>query len=249
MTGEPGDAEAGTRRMRVAHLIYSPALGGSEMCAAEICSRLDRSRFHPLVLFMYPAEGPMAEVLAARNVESVGLGMTRVRRLLGPLLPAVALRRLGIDLLHIHHVPLFLRIRRAARLAGIRKVVFTEHAKFSISRSPLLQDACRLAADTVSCFTVVSDDLKRYFTSELGIPDDRLRVVRNGVDTGRFQPGERSDALRDVLPDGYQGSVAITVGRLTEAKDHGNLLAAQELLRKRNEAPYLLIVGAGEKHP
>lgn len=232
--------------LRVAHLIYSPALGGSEMCAAEICARLDRSQYDPRVLFMYRAAGPMPGILATRCVECVSLGSTRVRRLLGPLLPAVALRRLRLDVLHVHHVPLWIRIRRAAKWAGVRHIVLTEHAKFSISRSPLLQDACRRAAETVSCFTVVSENLKDYFVSDLGVPAERLRVVRNGVDTLRFCPGERSNALRGLLPGGYTGPVAITVGRLTEAKDHGNLLGAWSLLERQGRAPYLLIVGDGE---
>jgi glycosyltransferase involved in cell wall biosynthesis len=158
----------------------------------------------------------------------------------------VALRRLRLDILHVHHVPLWLRIRRAAKWAGVSRIVLTEHAKFSISRSPVLQEACRRAAEAVSCFTVVSEDLKDYFVSELGVSAERLRVVRNGVDTRRFHPGERGEALRGLLPAGYTGPVAITVGRLTEAKDHGNLLEAWSLLEREGRAPYLLIVGDGE---
>lgn len=236
-------------RIRVAHLIYSPAVGGSEVCAVEICSHLDRSLYDPLVLFMYSGDGPMPAILAQRGIPAYGLKRTRVRRLLWPLLPALTLRRLKIDLLHVHHLPLLVAILPALRLAGIGPVVFTEHAKFSISRSPELQQACQRLATKVECFTTVSEDLKSYFVNVLGIPSDIINVIHNGVDTVKFSFRESSATLSSLLPSQFSGAILITVGRLTDAKDHALLLAAMEILKEGQVRPYLLIVGDGELRP
>ena len=221
------------RRLRVAHLIYSPAVGGSEMIAANICNQLDRSMFDPIVLFMYPGSGPIPEILKARNIPTYHINQTRIKRLLGPFLSIIALARLKIDILHVHHIPNWLHIWRAARLAKIPVVILTEHAKYSISRSNKLQEACRWAAGLADCFTAVSEDLKNYFLKEIGIPEKSIMVIPNGIDTTRFTPGPRNEALLDLLPEGFGEKILISVGRLTEAKDQFTLLSAIEILKKQ----------------
>jgi glycosyltransferase involved in cell wall biosynthesis len=233
------------KRLRIAHLIYSPAVGGSEMIAADICARLDRSIFEPLVLFMYQAQGLMPEILSQRNIATYNLKQTRVKRLFGPLLLYKTLVGLRIDILHVHHVPLWHKIWRPTKLAKI-PVILTEHAKYSISRSNKLQEACRGAAKTVSCFTAVSKDLKDYFVKEINIPEESIRVIPNGVDIFRFAPGPRNGVLRDLLPDEFSGKVLISVGRLTEAKDQSTLLSTIEILKKQGRNIYLIMVGDGE---
>ncbi len=159
-----------SRRLRIAHLIYSPAVGGSEMVAADICDNLDRSVFDPLILFMYQGPGLMPEILSGRNIATYNLNHTRIKRLFGPILSFKALVGLKIDILHVHHVPFWQRIWQAAKLAKI-PVVLTEHSKYFISRSNKLQEASRRAAEAVNYFTTVSQDLKDYFVKEIGIPD------------------------------------------------------------------------------
>lgn len=216
------------------------------MLAVDVCSRLDRSLFDPMVLFMYPGNGPMPNLLAQRGVPSYNLKRTRVRRLMGPLLPALILRRLRIDLLHVHHIPLLKAIMPAVRLTGIHSVVFTEHARFSISRSLKLQEACRTTAVNLGSFTTVSHDLKAYFVNELGIPAGVINVIHNGVDTTRFVPGKRNPSLKSLLPPSFTGFVLVTVGRLTDAKDHGSLLSALAILEKKHVNLYTLVIGDGE---
>jgi len=215
------------------------------MVAADICDNLDRSIFDPLILFMYQVPGLMPEILSDRSIATYNLNQTRVKRLFGPLLSFKALVGLKIDILHVHHVPLWQRIWRTAKLAKI-PVVLTEHAKYSISRSNKLQEACRKAAGTANCFTTVSKDLKDYFVKEIGIPEESITVIPNGVDTSRFAPGPKNGVLRDLLPDKFAGKVLISVGRLTEAKDQMTLLSAIELLKKQGRNIFLIVVGDGE---
>jgi glycosyltransferase involved in cell wall biosynthesis len=215
------------------------------MVAADICSQLDRSIFDPSIIFMHKGSGLMPGILKARNIPTYNFKHSRIKRLLGPLLPGIVLKRLKIDLLHVHHIPLWQNIWLAANFAKI-PVVLTEHAKYSISRSGKLQDASRRAVRLVDCFTTVSEDLKNYFVNELGIREKSIMVVPNGIDTSRFSPGPRTKALNDLLPDKFEGKVLISVGRLTEAKDQITLLSAIELLRKQSRNIYLILVGDGE---
>lgn len=231
---------------RVAHLIYSRKIGGSEMVAAGVCANLDRTRFDPIVLFMNKTYGGMPEILARLGVACHGLDMTRLSRILRPFIVANVLNRLKIDVLHVHHIPLYKQIAFAVKLTQVKGVVVTEHAKFSISRSTSLQRWCRRAAKDAAAFSVVSDDLKRYFINELSISNDALQVISNGVDTERFRPVAQSSELRALLPAAFHGNVLISVGRLAEAKDQVTLLRAMKVLKDKNRACCLALVGEGE---
>ncbi len=238
-------SEDNQKRLRIAHLIYSTAVGGSEMAAADICHNLNRSIFAPLVLFMYEGPGLMLEVLKARNIPTYNFKQSHIKRLLGPFLMAITLKRLRIDLLHVHHVPLWWSIRQAAKLAKT-PLILTEHAKYSISRSSKLQEASRKAAGEVNCFTTVSEDLKNYFVNELGIREKLIRVIPNGIDTSLFSPGPKTESLKDLLRDKFDGKLLISVGRLAEAKDQSTLLSAIAILNKQGRNIHLILVGDGE---
>jgi len=234
---------------RVAHLIYSRKIGGSEMVAANVCAHLDRTLFDPLVLFMNASTGSMPEVLARLGVACHGFEISRWSKIVRPFIVARILNRLKVDILHVHHVPLYRQVACPVRFTQVKGVVLTEHAKLSISRSPSLQQWCRRAARHAARISVVSEDLKHYFVSELNISPAAIKVIRNGVDTKRFRPGTSRDALRSFLPASFQGKVLISVGRLAEAKDQITLLRAIKKLRDNNRAIFLAVVGEGEMRP
>jgi glycosyltransferase involved in cell wall biosynthesis len=194
---------------------------------------------------MYSGAGPMPGILRALNIPDYSLNRTRMKRLFWPIYSAISLFDLKIDILHVHHIPLWQNIRQGAKLAKI-PIILTEHAKYSISCSNELQNACRRAARSVDCFTVVSEDLKLFFVKELGIQDKSLTVIPNGIDTKRFAPRPRNQALIDLLPGKFQGKVLVSVGRLAEAKDQITLISAMELLKKQGRNIFLILIGEGE---
>ncbi len=216
------------------------------MVAAGVCSNLDRTRFDPVVLFMDKSTGPMPEILTRLSVPFDGFDMTRLSRPLRPLIVAWVLNRLKIDVLHVHHLPFYTRTAFGARLAGVKGVVFTEHSKHELSQSQRLQNDCRKAARTAAHFTVVSAELKAFFVNELGIPDESVRVIKNGVDTKRFRPLAGGAERPRVLPSSGKGHTLISVGRLHEAKDHVTLLRAIKRLVMKNVQISLVLVGEGE---
>lgn len=226
--------------LRVAHIVYTANLGGSETIAAEICRRLPADRFDARVLMMFPGDGPLPAFLDARGVPHGSLRNVGWKKRLNPFYLASCLRKHRIDILHVHHIPLYWYIRRGARLAGIPVVGCTEHASHSISMIPALQRESRHAARHARFFAVVSEHLKRYFTEELGIPAEGVIVVPNGVDTERFSPGPNTGTAPS-------GSVRlISVGRLVDAKDYPTLFAAAATLRAEGREFSLSIVGDGD---
>ncbi len=73
---------------------------------------------------------------------------------------------------------------------------------------------------------------------ELGAPADRVRVLRNGVDTTLFQPLDRAAARARL---GLAGPALLSVGHLIERKGHDRVIAALTHL----PGVSLLIAGEG----
>jgi glycosyltransferase involved in cell wall biosynthesis len=95
-------------------------------------------------------------------------------------------------------------------------------------------DACALIA--------VSAALKDVLV-ELGAPDDKVTILRNGVDTSLFRPPEDRVTIRRAL--GLKGLVLISVGALIERKGHHLTIEAMRQLPDFE----LIIVGEGpERH-
>ena len=236
-------------KIKVGHLIYSKKVGGSEIVAANVCSALDRSQFDPLVLFMLKSQGEMSQILHELYVPCKCLNLPWRPLPFESLYIAHLLNRLRVDILHIHHIPLYLRVIKAVKMSRVRGVVFTEHAKYSIEKSKKLQNACRLAAQQANAFTTVSADLKEYFVRELNLSDDLVQVILNGVDVRRFKPDKKSSVLRSMLPENFTGKILIHVGRLVEAKDHETLLTAMNQVVRIGHEVFLFLIGEGELKP
>ena len=98
----------------------------------------------------------------------------------------------------------------------------------------------RRAIDGSAALIAVSAALKAAMV-ELGAPDGKVTVLRNGVDTALFHPTER-DATRHAL--GLTRTTLISVGLLIERKGHHRVIEALTRLPDFD----LLVVGEGSEH-
>jgi len=233
-------------KIRIAQLIYSAQIGGSEICATDICTHLDKNIYDPIILFMYPGKGPMEEILNERGISFFHMNRNRLSRIFEPFTLAASLAKLNIDILHVHHIPLYINIKKAAKNCGIKHIVYTEHANYNIGKKLILQKACYDAALAVGRMTTVSNSLKKFFINSVGIKESLIQVIYNGVDIERFSPRPSNNELSKVLPEKFKGKKLITVGRLTEAKDYPNMFKALNLIKEQNYKFHLIIIGDGE---
>lgn len=102
----------------------------------------------------------------------------------------------------------------------------------------LIQDAIGRAAALIA----VSASLKQVLV-ELGAPDGKVTVLRNGVETTMFRPPADRDAARAAL--GLTRPTLISVGGLIERKGHHRTIEAMRQL----PAFDLLIAGEGPERP
>jgi teichuronic acid biosynthesis glycosyltransferase TuaC len=98
----------------------------------------------------------------------------------------------------------------------------------------LIQDAIRRAAALITVSAALKDVL-----IELGAPDDKVTVLRNGVETELFRPPSDRATVRATL--GLTGPTLISVGGLIERKGHHRTIEAMRQLPGFT----LLIAGEG----
>jgi glycosyltransferase involved in cell wall biosynthesis len=150
------------------------------------------------------------------------------------------------DVMHVQH-PLdrCVYARLVRRIEGWRlplvvtaHSLFGEHADATIHglMAPNLRAAERVIA--------VSDHIAEQAV-QLGVDRRRVRVIRSGVDTLRFQPRDRL-AARSRLSISEHASVVLFVGNLEPRKQVDVLLRAVALVRERISTLRLLVVGSGE---
>lgn len=100
----------------------------------------------------------------------------------------------------------------------------------------MIQWAAKHAAGIVT----VCEALKMQLVA-LGVPAQRIRVLRSGVDLERFRPVDRT-AVRDRLR--FTGTTLLSVGSLVPLRGHDVLIRALQLLPQCS----LVIAGQGEEH-
>ncbi|GAA3255971.1 glycosyltransferase [Streptomyces labedae] len=233
--------------MRALHIITGLGVGGAEQQLRLLLRHLPVNC--DVVTLTNP--GPVAEGLRADGVRVLHLGMAGNRDV--GVLPRLVrvIRSGGYDLVHTHLYRACVYGRLAARVAGVRAVVATEHSlgdsqmegrALTQGVRALYLASERLGSATVAVSPTVADRLKRW-----GVPAPRIEVVPNGIelDRFRFDPERRERTRRRLgLPDG--ALVVGGVGRLAPGKRFDVLVRA---LARLPEDCWLLLVGGGpEEH-
>ncbi|MFF3287966.1 glycosyltransferase [Streptomyces sp. NPDC003023] len=213
--------------MRALHVITGLGVGGAEQQLRLLLRHLP-VRCDVLTL---TNPGPVAAGLRADGVSVTHLGMrgntdlTALPRMVG------LIRRGRYDLVHTHLYRACVYGRTAARLAGVRAAVATEHSlgAAEIEGRPLTPGTRalylsteRLGAATVAVSPTVADRLRDW-----GVPGPRVHVVPNGIDAARFRfDASKRRATRDRF--GVPGGAFVVggVGRLVPGKRFDVLVEA-----------------------
>ncbi|HTZ79286.1 MAG TPA: TIGR03088 family PEP-CTERM/XrtA system glycosyltransferase, partial [Stellaceae bacterium] len=162
------------------------------------------------------------------------------------------LRRLRPQIVHTRNLPA-LDMLAPAWLAGVPRLVHSEHGLDMIELdggNRKYNRLRRLSRSVVDRYVAVSGDLAGWLRREIGVPEARLDLIYNGVDTGRFTP----EGAPAPLPANFAAAGAIvvgTAGRLEAVKNQVGL--ARAFCRALEQRPELrarlrlLVVGSGSQ--
>ncbi|MEU1118818.1 MULTISPECIES: glycosyltransferase [unclassified Streptomyces] len=229
--------------MRVLHIITGLGVGGAEQQLRLLLRHLPA----PCDVVTLTNPGAVAEGITADGVRVTDLAMSGNRdvRALPRLVRLIRDGRYDVVHTHLYRACLYGRI--AARLAGVRAVVATEHSlgDSQMEGRPLGPGvrALYLAGERLGRMTVAVSPAVGARLHRWGVPRQRIRVVPNGIEVERFRFDQTArDRTRKQLdlPDG--AFVVGGVGRLAAGKRFDVLLRAAAALP---EDVVVLLVGSG----
>lgn len=227
------------------HVITGLGIGGAEQQLRLLLRHLprDAAQCHVVTL---TNPGVVADGIRADGTEVTHLGMAGNRDLSAVPRLVRLIRSGGFDLVHTHLYRACVYGRVAARLAGVRAVVATEHSlgdsqiegrPLSAGTRALYRATERMGSGTAAVSATVAHRLRAW-----GVADDRIRVVPNGIDPARFRHDAAvRAAVRGRLGLPPAGYVVSGVGRLVRAKRFDLLVRAAAA----NPGTYLLLAGTG----
>ncbi|MGH2793469.1 MAG: GNAT family N-acetyltransferase [Actinomycetota bacterium] len=164
-------------------------------------------------------------------------------------------RRERFDIVHTHNPKPGVLGRIAARLAGVRCVVNTQHGLYAM---PEDKPARKAAVLSIEWIAARFSDSELFQSAEDLVWAKRLRIARppkarllgNGIDLERFDPAavpaERIGKLRAELGIGEGAVVVGAVGRLVAEKGYRELFEAAARVRVAHPDAVFLIVGGAD---
>ncbi len=226
--------------IHIQHVLLSLEPGGLENGVVNVVNRLDPARFRSSVCCLRRAGAFASRILSA----DVPVHEMRSGGGNDPLLPlrlARLFRQTGADIVHTRNPEAFFYGFLGAKIAGTKSVVHSEHGRSFDDRQIrfLVQ---RVFSRYTSALFAVTEQLKRDVVAHVGIPADRIEVLYNGVDFGRFVPAA-GNRLRTELGLASDILIVGSVGRLASVKNYSLLLRAIGEIRAEKVA--VVLVGDG----
>lgn len=231
-------------RPLVAHVIHRLAVGGMENGLVNLINWMPEDRFDHVIIclteytdYYKRIKRPDVDIYELNKKEGKDLPLyLRLYRLL---------RRIHPDVVHTRNMAA-LECQLSALMAGVKYRIHGEHGwdmpdlHGKNKRYMMLRRAYK---SLVHRYVAVSDHIAGYLKNDIGVSEDKIRRIYNGVDCTLFHP--LSDKNREQAGEIVFG----TVGRIEPVKNHILLVKAFALLRKHLQGadcrPVLHIIGDG----
>ncbi len=241
------------RPLPVVFLVPNLVMGGAERQVAELVSRMDPTRFRPVVVCQ-KGGGPFYDQIVSAGIEAhrFDIGGRWDPRFAWRLMRLC--RDVGAGAMVIRGFSTGVIGRLVGRLLGIRPIIMAEHSTGRIDFDPKKRPIERLMARLADGVIAVAAGQVPFLVEDKGYAERQIRVVYNGIDLTDWTPADRHAPLASELGIPADAPVIGILAMLRPEKDHRTFLdAARHVLDELPEARFL-IVGEGieraalEKH-
>jgi len=226
-------------------------IGGTETYARELSIQLDRYGWRSALCFEEPPPAPVRQYLDLPNV-TLEVMRNVCRQAWEPVSGlARLLRRHRPAVLHLHYASFLSLYPWLARLHGVKKVFFTDHASrpegHVISRAPAWKRAVtRLINQPLTSVISISDYNRRCLVEAGLLPENRVVRIYNAVDLARraesFERGAEF-RRRHAVPNGR--NVVLQVSWIIPEKGIADLLDAARIVLGREPNVHFVLAGEG----
>ena len=241
-----------SRPLLIAHVVHRFDIGGLENGVVNLINRLPESTWRHAVVALTDVSPAFAQRVQRQDVQYVSLRKPpghlwkvypRLGRTLRALQPAVV---------HTRNLAALEAVVPAWGV-GVPVRIHGEHgreAKDPNGARRRYQWVRRAYRPFVSRYVAVSQDLERYLRTRVGVPEDKIVQLYNGVDSDRFQPARSARIAINGCPfRSPEHWLVGTVGRMDPVKDQCTLARSFVLAFRMNPSAQvrmrLVIVGDG----
>lgn len=212
----------------VAHVIFALRMGGLENGVVNLVNRFPKEKFRSAIICVTEYDD-FAKRINDPDIPIIALHKKPGKDPVWYLRLWKVLRTLSPDIVHTRNLPT-VESQFIAWLAGTKGRVHSEHGWDTYdlggvnNKYRLLR---KILSPFINKFIALSSELRNYLTERVGVPENKVEQIINGVDSLRFHPAD--GVHHSALPLGFsdQNSIVIgTVGRMEEVKDPLNLVNA-----------------------
>lgn len=212
------------KKICVCHLVHSFDVGGLERIVANCINNLDDTKFHHIIISLTYVGEFVSEIAvpiehySLRKKEGNDISVySRLYRLLRTLKP---------DVLHTYNLGT-IEYQWVGVFAGVPLRVHAEHGRDSYDPNGAVkkyQWIRKISSFAIHRVIAVSADLKQWLADDVKIPERKLELIINGIDTNYYNSGNcsccvESDFIQDKFVFGH-------IARLHSIKNQMLLLEA-----------------------
>lgn len=239
-------------RPLIAHVVFRFDVGGLENGIVNLINGMPQSEWRHAVVALDRIAPSFRERVQRQDVEYVALEKPPGHLVWQYPRLFTLLRRLKPAIVHTRNLAA-LEATIPAWLAGAPVRIHGEHG-WDVGdlggASKKHQWIRRVYRPFVSNYVALSRHLANYLTTVVGVPDEALRHICNGVDTKRFSPSGNGRVLIPGSPFSEPANWVVgTAGRMAAVKDHVTLarafVRARELDPEAAKQMRLVIAGDG----
>jgi glycosyltransferase involved in cell wall biosynthesis len=236
------------RPIRALFVVPHLAAGGAERHVSTLLPRMDPARFTPSVVCI-GWDGELFADVSAAGVAARALWLRRrqAARALRELISIMRRERPDVVVVSGRNAEILGRI--AARVAGVAHTIMWVHNASEITpRGIVHRTVDRGLIRWTSGYFGVAEVQRRFMVHERGYPDDKIRIIHNGVDAALFDVTTRLDVLAEFgFADG--DPVVGILGSLRPEKDHETFLRAARIVLDKMPRVRFLVIGDGPCRP
>ena len=238
------------RRIKVCQVLNAYRVGGAETVALDVARGLDPARFASMAVAVIEPRQPGEPAMRARfqraGIPAHALHHRSFRHPTTLAHLAWFLARHRPDIIHSHNRFADYWACRVGGLVGIRHRLWTRHSVYG-DMSDRQIARYRQAARQAPVVLAVSEAVRRNCIEVEGLPEQKVQMVANGIDTERFRPRAADTVLatRRALGLAAGEQMLLQVGRLIPEKAPAAFVALVRDLRGRGRSVRGFLCGDG----
>lgn len=210
-------------KIKVLHILPSLSLGGAERLVLDLLSNFSADIFSTQLL-LFKDKGFFYQEAIDKKIEVVTLSKKSKFDPINFIKIYLAIKKFSPDIVHTH-LGADVYGGLAAKLAGVKNIVSTEHNVLANNTS-CYNFIKKIISKLFSRIIAVSSTIKEELSTKFNLSADKVILLRNGVDVDKFK-AYKKNKISDKIIFG-------SIGRLSPQKNYSLLINAVAQIKGDN---------------